>query len=199
MIRRYGADGSTMGDDLRVFVRSFASPPRMVIFGAIDFSAALAVLARESGYQVTICDARESFLDSERFSRAAEVVNEWPDRYLAGQTLTERDAVLVFTHDSKFDEPALKAALDSDAGYIGALGSRRTQEDRRRRLADAGVPEAQLERIVGPCGLDIGAATPMETAISILAEIVARRAHRSAAPLTETGGAIRARAESHVP
>jgi xanthine dehydrogenase accessory factor len=195
MIRRYGADGSTMGDDLRVFVRSFATPPRMIIFGAIDFSAALAVLAREAGYKVTICDARKPFLESDRFSHAAEVVNEWPDRYLAGQQLGERDAVLVFTHDAKFDEPALIAALATGAGYIGALGSRRTQEDRRRRLADAGVPEAQLERIVGPCGLDIGASTPMETAVSILAEIIARRTRRSAAPLTETDGTIRARAQ----
>lgn len=195
MIRRYGADGSTMGDDLRVFIHSFAPPPRMVIFGAIDFSAALAVLARESGYEVTICDARKPFLESDRFSRAATVVNEWPDRYLEGQELTERDAVLVFTHDSKFDEPALKAALATNAGYIGALGSRRTQADRRRRLSEAGVPADQLDRIVGPCGLDIGASTPMETAVSILGEIIARRAHRSAAPLTETEGAIRVRPE----
>lgn len=198
MIRRYGADGATMGDDLRVFVRAFAPAPRMVIFGAIDFSAALAVLARELGYRVTIVDARKPFLESSRFSRAAEVVNDWPDRYLDGQTLGERDAVLVFTHDAKFDEPALSAALATGAGYIGALGSRRTQEDRRWRLAEAGVAEDQLERIVGPCGLDIGASTPMETALSILGEIVARRTHRTAAPLTETGGTIRARPESHV-
>jgi xanthine dehydrogenase accessory factor len=194
MIRRYRSDGAMMGDDLRVFVQSFATAPRMIIFGAIDFSAALAPLARELGYDVTICDARQPFLESSRFSRAAQVVNDWPDRYLAGQLLGERDAVLVFTHDPKFDEPALIAALHSGAGYIGALGSRRTQADRRRRLAEAGISSERLDRIVGPCGLDIGAATPMETAVSILAEIISRRAHRSGSPLTETSGSIRSQA-----
>jgi xanthine dehydrogenase accessory factor len=194
MIRRYRSDGAMMGDDLRVFVQSFATAPRMIIFGAIDFSAALAPLARELGYDVTICDARQPFLESGRFSRAAQVVNDWPDRYLAGQLLGERDAVLVFTHDPKFDEPALIAALHSGAGYIGALGSRRTQADRRRRLAEAGISSERLDRIVGPCGLDIGAATPMETAVSILAEIISRRAHRSGSPLTETSGSIRSQA-----
>jgi xanthine dehydrogenase accessory factor len=183
-----------MGDDLRVFVQAFTTAPRMIIFGAIDFAAALAPLARELGYDVTICDARQPFLESSRFSRAAHVVNDWPDRYLAGQPLGERDAVLVFTHDPKFDEPALIAALQSGAGYIGALGSRRTQGDRRRRLVESGIPPQQLDRIVGPCGLDIGAATPMETAVSILAEIISRRARRSGAPLIETRGSIRSQA-----
>ncbi len=191
MIRGYRDDGAVMGDDLKVFVRSFATAPKMVIFGAIDFSAALAPLARDLGYDVTICDARAPFLESTRFSRAARVVNEWPDRYLAGQRLGDRDAVLVFTHDPKFDEPALIAALESGAGYIGALGSRRTQADRLRRLTEAGLPAEQLDRIIGPCGLDIGASTPMETAVSIVAEIVSRRARRSGAPLTETTGGIR--------
>ena len=191
MIRRYGADGSTMGDDLRVFIQSFAGPPRMVIFGALDFSVALAAHAGESGYEVTICDARKPFLESERFTRVAEVVHDWPDRYLERCELGERDAVLVFTHDPKFDEPALEAALATDAGYIGALGSRRTQANRRLRLAEAGISEEDLDRIVGPCGLDIGASTPMETAVSILAEIIARRSRRTAAPLSETAGSIR--------
>ncbi len=192
MIRSYRADGAVMGDDLRVFVRAFATPPRMIIFGAIDFSAALAPMAHELGYDVTICDARKPFLESSRFSRAAHVVNDWPDRYLAGQILGERDAVLVFTNDAKFDEPALTAALQTGAGYIGALGSRRTQADRRRRLSAAGVAPDQLDRIVGPCGLDIGASTPMETAVAILGEIIARRTGRTPAPLSETSGAIRA-------
>jgi len=198
MIRRYSADGATMGDDLRVFVQSFATAPRMVIFGAIDFSAALAPLARELGYSVTICDARKPFLESSRFSRGADVVHDWPGRYLPEQDLGERDAVLVFTHDPKFDEPALVAALGTEAGYIGALGSRRTQADRRRRLLDAGVPEEQLGRILGPCGLDIGAATPMETAVSILAEIIGRRSQRPGEALTQTSDTIRARARLQV-
>ena len=199
MVRRYGADGATIGDDLRVFVQSFALPPRMIIFGAIDFSAALAPLAREVGYRVTICDARPAFLESSRFARAAEVVNDWPDRYLAEQELDDRDVVLVFTHDPKFDEPALTAALATRAGYIGALGSRRTQELRLRRLVEAGVPDDQLARIVGPCGLDIGPSTPMETAVSRSSPRSSPAGgRRTGAPLADTSGAIRARAEAQV-
>lgn len=198
MVRRYRADGAVMGDDLRVFVRAYAAAPRMLIFGAIDFSAALASMARDLGYDVTICDARKPFLDSSRFSRAAHVVNDWPDRFLAGQVLGERDAILVFTHDPKFDEPALIAALQTGAGYIGALGSRRTQADRRQRLSEAGIAAEQLDRIVGPCGLDIGASTPMETAVAILGEIITRRTGRSGAPLVETAGAIRSHAAQPV-
>jgi xanthine dehydrogenase accessory factor len=193
MIRHYRADGATMGDDLPVFIHARARTPRMVIFGAIDFSAAVAPLAAELGYAVTICDARRPFLESRRFSRSAEVVSDWPDRYLAGQTLGERDVVLVFTHDSKFDEPALIAALATDVGYIGALGSRRTQQDRRARLLEAGVSAAELERITGPCGLDIGAATPMETAVSIMAEVIARRSERPGISLTDTSRPIHSR------
>jgi xanthine dehydrogenase accessory factor len=196
MIRRYGADGSLLGDEIRVFMHSLATRPTMIICGAIDFSAALARLALKVGYRVTICDARDAFLMSERFGEAADVVNEWPHHYIRAQELGERDAVLVFTHDSKFDEPALMAALDSGAGYIGALGSRRTQEYRRRRLALAGVAERDLDRIVGPCGLDIGASTPMETAISILSEIIARRSGRVGTPLEHSTGSIRARSSA---
>jgi len=190
-VRRYGADGATMGDELRVHIHSFAPPPRMVLFGAIDFSAALARLAREVGYHVTICDARPAFLESSRFAAAHEVVCDWPDRYLSGVELDGRDAVLVFTHDAKFDQPALLAALASGAGYIGALGSRRTQADRRARLREAGVTNDDADRIAAPCGLDIGAATPAETAISVLAEVIAHRAGRQGGRLTDADGSIR--------
>jgi xanthine dehydrogenase accessory factor len=189
-IRSYGSDGATLGAEQRVHMRSFASAPQMVIFGAIDFSAALAPLAKELGYAVTICDARERFARSPRFARAAEVVVDWPERALAGRRLGPRDAVLVFTHDPKFDEPALLAALASDAGYVGALGSRTTTEDRAERLREAGVAEEQLARVFAPCGLDIGGRTPEETAISVLAEIIAVRAGRAGAPLRETSGTI---------
>ena len=199
MIRRYGHDGATMGDDLRVHIQSFAPPPRMVIFGAIDFSAALARLAGEAGYRVTICDARKPFLESSRFRAAAEVVADWPDRYLAGQELGERDVILVFTHDAKFDEPALTAALRTRVGYIGALGSRRTADDRRRRLQAAGVSAAELDRIAAPCGLDIGASTPAETAVSVLGEIMALRSGRSGGRLADASGPIRRRPEESVP
>lgn len=192
-IRRYGADGATMGADLRVHVRAFAPPPQLVVFGANDFSAALAPLAKELGYAVTIGDARERFAGAPRFRRAAEVVVAWPDDLLARRTLGPRDVVLVFTHDPKFDEPALRAALAGGAGYIGALGSRRTTADRNRRLRAAGVTDEQLARIHAPCGLDIGGRTPEETAISVLGEIVAARAGRPGGSLAATSGTIQPR------
>jgi xanthine dehydrogenase accessory factor len=191
-LRHYGSDGATMGSDLRVFVRAYAPPPRMVIFGATDFAAALAPIAAELGYHVTICDAREPFVRSPRFARAAEVAVDWPDRYIAGRRFGPRDAILVFTHDPKFDEPAIVSALATDVGYIGALGSRRTVEERGRRLRDAGVGESELERLYSPCGLDLGAHTPAETAVSILAEIVALRSRRSGEHLRETDAPVHA-------
>ena len=189
-LRRYGADGAAMGSDLRVSVRSFAEPPRMVIFGAIDFSVATAALARQLGYRVAIVDPREPFLRSRRFSAVAEVAVGWPDRYLKGQELSDRDVVLVFTHDSKLDEPALVSGLASGAGYVGALGSRRTQAKRVERLLAAGVPQDEIDRIAAPCGLDIGARTPPETAVSILAEVIAKQNARAADPLSESEGPI---------
>jgi xanthine dehydrogenase accessory factor len=165
----------------------------MVIFGAIDFSVAVAKAAGDLGYRVTICDARAPFIESARFKQVADTAVDWPDRHLAGRKLGPRDVVLVFTHDPKFDEPALIAALNTGAGYIGALGSRRTHRERVERLRERGVEEAQIERISAPCGLDIGARTPAETAISILAEVIAKRSGRAAEPLTETSGSIHSR------
>lgn len=186
VLRHYGADGSMLGAEQRVFLRVHAPRPQMVLFGAIDFSAALAPMAAELGYAVTICDARETFIRSPRFSRSARVVREWPDRFLATTTLGPRDAVVVLTHDPKFDEPALLAAMRTDVGYIGALGSRRTAEDRNERLRRAGATEEQLARVFSPCGLDLGARGPEETAISILSEIVAQRTGRGAGHLRDT-------------
>ena len=189
-VRRYGAGGEVMGSEVAVYIQAFETQPRMVIFGAIDFSAEMAKLAAEVGYQVTICDARRSFADSPRFSRVAEVVVDWPDRYLESQDLGPRDVVLVFTHDAKFDEPALLSSLATDAGYIGALGSRRTQERRLERLRAAGLDEPSVARIHAPCGLDVGARTPVETAVSILAEVIAVRTGRRGESLRETTGSI---------
>jgi xanthine dehydrogenase accessory factor len=166
----------------------------MVIFGAIDFSAALAAAATEIGYRVAIVDARQAFAASNRFSAHAEVVVSWPQEYLAGTTLGPRDAVLVFTHDAKFDEPALVGALATGAGYIGALGSRRTHTDREERLRAAGVTDDQLARISSPCGLDVGARTPAETAVAVLAEILALRAGRAGGRLADATGPIHSRA-----
>lgn len=192
-LRRFGEDGARLGSELRVHMRCFAPAPRMLVIGAVDFAAALAPIARELGYAVTICDARERFARSPRFQRAAEIFVGWPQEAVAGRDLGPRDAVLVFTHDPKFDEPALIAALQSGAGYIGALGSRRTAEDRARRLREAGVSEAEVARIHAPCGLDIGSRTPEETAISVLGEIITGRTARTGKALSSTSGPIHSR------
>jgi xanthine dehydrogenase accessory factor len=192
-VRRYGARGETIGGALRVAIHAFATPPHMVIFGAIDFSAAVAHMAHEIGYRVTIVDARSAFAASPRFAAHAEVVVAWPQDYLEGRSLGPRDAVLVFTHDAKFDEPALVAALESEVGYIGALGSRRTAADRAQRLLDAGVSAEALARVNSPCGLDLGARTPAETAVAILGEILALRAGRGGGRLAGGDGPIHPR------
>jgi xanthine dehydrogenase accessory factor len=192
-LRRFGSDGATLGDDVRVHIRSYALPPQMWIIGAIDFSAALAPFASQIGYEVTICDARDRFARSRRFSSAASVKIGWPQEVMAEVELGSRDAVLIFTHDPKFDEPALIAALKTNAGYIGALGSRQTTADREERLRRSGVSEADLARIHAPCGLDIGSRTAEETAVSVLAEIIAARAERAGSPLRQTSGPIHGR------
>jgi xanthine dehydrogenase accessory factor len=192
-VRRFGADGATLGDEQRVHVRSYALPPQMFIIGAIDFSAALAPFASAIGYQVTIADARDRFARSPRFAAVADVRIGWPQEVMADLELGPRDAVLVFTHDSKFDEPALIAALATNAGYIGALGSRKTTADREERLRAAGVSDEDLARVHAPCGLDIGSRTAEETAVSVLAEIIADRARRAGQPLRQTRGPIHGR------
>jgi xanthine dehydrogenase accessory factor len=199
-VRAYGVDGASLGSGMRVHVAAFAEPPRMVIFGAIDFASALAPLAKGLGYRVTIADPRRAFLDSPRFSSHAQTVAGWPQDVLADMPpLGPRDAVLVFTHDPKLDVPAVVAALGTEAGYIGALGSRRTTDDRNGRLREAGVDAAALARVYAPCGLDIGSSTVEETAVAILGEIIAARAGRPGAPLREGSGPIRrARAASGV-
>lgn len=191
-IRAYGEDGASLGSGLRVHVAAFAEPPRMLIFGAIDFASALAPLAKGLGYRVTIADPRRAFLESPRFSSVAQTVAGWPQEVVADlPPLGPRDAVLVFTHDPKLDVPAVRAALGTDAGYIGALGSRRTTEDRNRRLREAGVGEDEFRRIHAPCGLDIGASTVEETAVAILGEIIAERAGRPGGSLRLGSGPIR--------
>ncbi len=194
-VRHYGEHGEAREAVVAVFVESFAPPPRMLVFGAVDFTAALTKVAKVLGYRVTVCDAREVFATRARFPQADEVVVDWPDRLLAkvGPSLTVRDVVCVLTHDAKFDVPALVAALATDAGYIGAMGSRRTHADRVARLVDAGVDAEGLRRIRAPIGLDLGARTPEETAVSICAEIIVLRTGRSdARPLRDTEGAIHA-------
>ncbi|MEM8925932.1 MAG: XdhC/CoxI family protein [Actinomycetota bacterium] len=193
-IRHYGPNGEARADDVMVFVETFAPPPQMLIFGAVDFTAALSRVAKVLGYRVTVCDARPVFATTQRFPHADEVVVDWPHRLLekVGAELGPRDAICVLTHDPKFDVPAVIAALDTAVGYLGAMGSRRTTEDRNARLRAEGVGHEQLQRIMAPIGLDLGARTPEETAISICAEIIALRAGRVAPSLRDGTGDIHA-------
>jgi len=174
----YGPDGERRGEGLRVFVASYAPRPRMLVFGAIDFAAAVAHQGAFLGYRVTVCDARPVFATRSRFPSADEVVVQWPHRYLAAERdagrLDGRTVICVLTHDPKFDVPVLEVALRlPDVAYVGAMGSRRTHDDRLERLREAGLTDAELARLSSPIGLDLGARTPEETAVSIAAEVVA--------------------------
>jgi xanthine dehydrogenase accessory factor len=188
--RHYGEHGERRLDDLSVFVHSFAPPPRMLVFGAIDFAAAVARAGKFLGYQVTVCDARPVFATHARFPDADEVIVEWPHRYLARTPVDQRTVICVLTHDPKFDVPLLEVALRTPASYIGAMGSRRTHEDRLARLREAGLTEEELARLRSPIGLDLGSRTPEETAVSVAAELIQLRWGGSGQPLTETTGRI---------
>jgi xanthine dehydrogenase accessory factor len=189
-VRRYGPDGERRRDELAVFVQSFAPAPRMLVFGAIDFAAAVAKAGKFLGYRVTVCDARPVFATASRFPDADEVITDWPHRYLSGISTDERTVICVLTHDPKFDVPLLEVALRVPAAYIGAMGSRRTHDDRLARLREAGVAEADIARLRSPIGLDLGARTPEETAIAIAAELIQLRWGGSGRPLTATTGRI---------
>ena len=164
--------------DTRVFAEIYAPPPRLLVYGAVDTAESLAKLAGQLGWQAIVADARTKFATRERIPSASEIIVAWPEETIAQVAPDHATAVVVLTHDDKFDVPALKAALATEAFYVGALGSRRNQERRRERLLEAGVDEADLERISGPCGLDLGAESQPETAVSILAEIIAVRNRR---------------------
>jgi xanthine dehydrogenase accessory factor len=189
-VRRYGPDGERRRDELAVFVHSFAPAPRMLVFGAIDFAAAVARVGKFLGYRVTVCDARPVFATASRFPDADEVITDWPHRYLSGTTTDARTVICVLTHDPKFDVPLLEVALRRPASYIGAMGSRRTHEDRLARLREAGMTEPELARLRSPIGLDLGARTPEETAVAIAAELIQLRWGGSGQPLTATTGKI---------
>ena len=176
--------------DVEVFVESVAAPDRMVIYGALEFSAALASAAKAVGYRVTVCDARAVLATPRRHPGADEVVGDWPVRHLEGQVLGPRDVVCVMAHDDRFDADLVLAALRSGAGYVGAMGSRRTQDRRTVGLVERGATAEELARLHAPIGLDIGASTPAETAVSVLAEVLAARAASSGLPLAETVGPI---------
>lgn len=191
-VRHYGTHGEAREEEVKVFIESFAPPPQMLIFGAVDFTGALVKVAKVLGFRVTVCDARPVFATHQRFPQADEVVVDWPNRLLekVGPSLGARDAVCVLTHDNKFDVPAVVAALATEVGYIGVMGSRRTHDNRLQRLTEAGVDQAGLDRLRSPIGLDIGARTPEETAVSIMAEIIALHTGRSMQALSATSGPI---------
>ncbi len=191
----YGVDGQRRGEGLDVFVESFAPPPRMIVFGAIDFAAAVAKIGSFLGFRVTVCDARPVFATASRFPGANEVIVEWPHRYLAAEAeagrIDGRTALCVLTHDPKFDVPLLEVALRlPEVGYIGAMGSRRTHDDRLARLRESGVTEAEIARMSSPIGLDLGARTPEETAVSIAAEMIAMHWGGAGSRLAEREGPI---------
>ena len=198
-VLKYGPDGQRLGEGMEVFVSSYAPRPRMLLFGAIDFAAALAQQGSFLGYRVTVCDARAVFATPVRFPTADHVVVEWPHRYLAAQAeageIDQSTVICVLTHDPKFDVPVLEAALRLGVGYVGAMGSRRTHDDRMNRLRAAGLTDADLSRLSSPIGLDLGARTPEETAVSIAADIIAKRWGGGGRPLAQIAGRIHHDAE----
>ncbi|MFI6268820.1 XdhC family protein [Micromonospora zamorensis] len=191
---RYGYSGQRRGSGVSLFVTAYATPPRMIVFGAIDFAAAVARIGAFLGYRVTVCDARPVFTTARRFPEADEVVVQWPHRYLrteldAGR-VDERTVVCVLTHDPRFDVPLLELALRHPLAYVGAMGSRRTHDDRLKLLGEAGLTEAQLAPLASPIGLDLGGRTPEETAVSVAAQIVAARWGGTGRPLAALDGPI---------
>ncbi len=191
----YGPDGERRGEGMRVFVDVHAPAPRMLVFGAIDFAAACARIGKFLGYTVTVCDARPVFATASRFPDADDVVVDWPHRYLEAEAeagrVDGRTVLCVLTHDPKFDVPLLEVALRlPEVAYIGAMGSRRTHEDRLDRLREIGMTDAEINRLSSPIGLDLGARTPEETAVSIAAEIIAVRWGGQGARLTDVEGPI---------
>lgn len=197
-IRRLDSGGESSHEDVTVLIEAFSPRPHLMVFGAIDFAAAVATLGRFLGYRVTVCDARARFATRARFPDADEVIVDWPHRYLASVDVDARTAVCVLTHDVKFDVPVLVEALAGPAGFIGAMGSRQTHDQRMARLRGAGVPEDALARLRSPIGLDLGGATPQETAISVAAELIAHRHGGSGRPLTDLDAPIH-RASRYVP
>jgi xanthine dehydrogenase accessory factor len=191
LVRR-GRNRLLEGDGANVFAEWYGPPPRLLVYGAVDTAEALARGAKLLGWTAIVADARATFLTPERIPSADRLVAEWPEEAIAEVAPDHQTAIVVLTHDDKFDEPALLAALRTEAFYIGALGSRRNQERRRERLLEAGATETELDRISGPCGLDIGAETQAETALSILAEALAARAGRAGGSLRQAKQRIHA-------
>lgn len=189
-LRTYGAEGERRPEDVNVFIESFTPRPNMYVFGAIEFATAVSRIGKFLNYRVTVCDARETFATRARFPDADEVVVKWPHEFLETAKVDQRTVICILTHDPKFDIPVLQLALKTPAAYIGAMGSRRTHESRMRDLRPAGVSEEELRRISSPIGLDIGATTPEEVAVSIASEVIALRHGAPGGRLSEHEGRI---------
>ena len=191
-VRHYGAEGQAREADVSVFIESFSPPPIMLVFGAVDFTAALARSGKLLGFNVIVADARSVFATVKRFPMADRVIVAWPDEVfdIYGDRLGPHDAVCILTHDPKFDVPAVQRAVATDVGYIGVMGSRRTHAARLERLREVGVDEKGIDRLMAPIGLDIGSRTPEETAISVCAEIIANRTGHNAPSLRDSDGPI---------
>lgn len=189
--RKWGPHGQE-GDDVEVFIQSFAPPPLMYVFGAVNLASAVVKIGKFLGYRVTVCDARKVFATKERFPEADEIVVQWPNEFLEAAKVDRRTAICILTHDPKFDIPLLQVALKSKAGYIGAMGSRRTHAKRIDNLLQEGVTEEELDRIQAPLGLDIGAKQPEEVAVAVAAQIIANRYGRPGGSLKHSTGRIHA-------
>ena len=188
-----GSSGTVaLREGVDAFVDVFPLPPTLVLIGAVHVAQAMVPFARALGFRIVVADARETLATRERFPSVDELIVAWPDDAYARLRISESTAIVILTHDPKFDEPAVIGALATDAGYIGAVGSRKTTADRRQRLIDAGIVSDAIDRVHGPIGLDIGGSSPEEMAISILGEIIAVRNGRSGGSLRTTRGAIRA-------
>jgi xanthine dehydrogenase accessory factor len=190
--RTYGPQGQGNSEEVEVFIQAYSQPPDLYVLGAVNLANAVVRLGKFLGYRVTVVDARKIFANQERFPEADEVVVQWPNEFLETAPISRRTAVVILTHDPKFDIPILEFALKSPVGYLGAMGSRRTHEKRKANLREIGITDEQMERIHAPLGLDLGARTPEETAVSIMAQIIALRTGRSGGHLHEAAGRIHA-------
>lgn len=188
----YGANGERLGHDVSMVAHCFTPPPRLLVFGVTEFSVAVVELGVMLGYRVTVCDARPVFASAKRFPRAHEVIRQWPHQYLERTEIDARTVICVLTHDPKFETPLLTVALRTKAAYVGAMGSRRSHADRIRRLREAGLTDVELARLHSPIGLDLGARTTEETALSIAAEVLLERTGASGLPLRDVAGPIHA-------
>ncbi|GAC1364003.1 MAG: hypothetical protein NVSMB32_06110 [Actinomycetota bacterium] len=190
--RTYGPQGQGNSEEVEVFIQAFSQPPDMYVLGAVNLAYAVVRLGKFLGYRVSLVDARKVFANAERFPDADQIVVQWPHEFLETAPISKRTAIVILTHDPKFDIPILEFALKSPVGYLGAMGSRKTHEKRKANLREIGITDEAMERIHAPLGLDLGARTPEETAVSIMAQIIALRTGRSGGHLARSSGRIHA-------